>query len=108
MGQNREFESSSFEVNDKPLKMTNSMETENVQGASAEVVIMTGVMGNVENKLTLGEETKRWMGAIKKRMDAVNNSESHKWLTHHGWKILIQNVEHDLNLKFKSIPREYR
>ena len=48
------------------------------------------------------------MEAIKRRIDAVESSESLKWLTQDGWKTLIQSVEQDLNLKFKSTPREYR
>ena len=64
--------------------------------------------GIVKDKIIVDEETKRWVEAIMTRMDAVDTSESLKWLTQNGWKKLIQSVEEDLNLKFKSTPRDYR
>ena len=69
---------------------------------------MSGAVGKVGDKFIVVEETKRWMDAIKRRIDAVETSESLKWLKLDGWKRLIRSVENDLNLKFKSTPQEYR
>ena len=79
-----------------------------ISEASTEEVIMSGAVGKVGDKIVVKEETKRWMGAIKRRIDAVESSESLKWLTQDGRETLIQGVEHDLNVKFKSTPRDYR
>ena len=96
-------------IDDEQLEVTNSMETESVRDSLIEEeVILSGTVGKSEDELRVLEETKKWMAAIKSRIDDGETSESLNWLTQNGWKILIKSAEQDLNLEFKNIPRKYR